>query len=114
MEKIKFLVQGSAAKPYEVEFSKENNRVIATCSCPAGRYSRHCKHRILILANKSKAKDIVSENLEDVKIVSSWIEGTEVEEALNYFIEMQELEKKAKKEAIKAKKYFEKIMSKWI
>ena len=109
MEEISFLVQGSAKEPYQVDFFKEDNKVTATCSCPAGRFSGHCKHRISILTNKPK--DIVSKNLEDVQIVSSWIKGTEIEDALNYFIEMQELEKKAKKEATKAKKYFEKIMS---
>ena len=109
METIKFLVQGSAQEPYKVEFSRENDKITATCNCPAGRYSTHCKHRISILTNNSK--NIVSRNAEDVETISSWIRGTEVEEALNYFLKMQELEKNAKKEANKAKKYFEKIMS---
>lgn len=108
MKKIIFLVQGSAKEPYQVEFFKENNKVTATCSCPAGRYSGHCKHRISILTNKPK--DIVSDNLDDVQIVSSWIKGTEVEDALNYFTEMQRLEQNAKDEAKKAKKLFENIM----
>ncbi len=109
METIKFLVKGSAQEPYNVEFSKENDKITATCSCPAGRYSTHCKHRISILTNNSK--NIVSENAEEVATVFSWIKGTEIEEALTYFLEMQELAENAKKEANKAKKYFEKIMS---
>ena len=107
-EKIIFLVQGSVEEPYEVEFFKKNDRITATCNCKAGRFSGHCKHRISILTNKSK--DIVSDNLDDVQIVSSWIKGTEVEDALNYFIEMQKLEQNAKDEAKKAKKLFANIM----
>ena len=109
-EKIEFLVKGSAKEPYKVEFLKENEKITATCSCPAGRYSGHCKHRISILTNKSKG--VVSENIDDVEKVSSWIKGTEIESALEYFLEMQELEKNAKNETKKAKKIFENIMSK--
>ena len=109
-EEIEFLVQGSASEPYQVIFSKENNKITATCSCPAGKFSGHCKHRVSILTNH--AKDIVSNNKEDVEKISSWIKDTEIESALNYFLEMQELEKNAKKEAKKAKKIFEDIMSK--
>lgn len=109
-EKISFLVQGSAEKPYHVDFFKQGNEVTATCDCRAGQYSGHCKHRVLILTNSSK--NIVSENLEDVTKVSSWIKGTEIESALNYFLEMQELEKNAKSEAKKAKKIFVDIMTK--
>lgn len=94
-EKISFLVKGSAENPYHVNFFKQVNKITATCDCPAGQYSGNCKHRVLILTNSSK--NMVSENLYDVRKVSSWIKGTEIESALNYFLEMQELEKKAKK-----------------
>lgn len=109
-ETILFLVQGSGSEPYNVKFSKIDDRITATCSCPAGQYSGHCKHRIAILTNNSE--NIVSGNKDDVKKVSLWIKGTEIESALDYFLEMQELEKKAKSEAKKAKKLFEKVMSK--
>jgi len=109
-ETIIFLVQGSAKEPYKVKFSKKDQKITATCTCQAGRFSEYCKHRISILTNKSN--DIVSENIEDVQKISSWIANTEIENALNHFIQMQELEKKAKSETKKAKKVFEKIMSK--
>lgn len=109
-EKISFLVQGSSEKPYHVNFFKQGDEITATCDCKAGKFSGHCKHRISILTNSSK--HIVSENLEDVKKVSSWIKGSEIESALNYFLEMQELEKNAKSEAKKAKKIFVDIMTK--
>lgn len=109
-ETIVFLVQGSAKEPYEVKFLKKDQKITATCTCQAGRFSGHCKHRVSILTNKPN--DIVSENIEDVQKISSWIANTEIENALNHFIQMQELEKKAKSETKKAKKIFEKIISK--
>ena len=110
METIEFLVKGSKSEIYNVGFFRENGEVTATCSCKAGRYSSHCKHRISILTNNTE--NIVSDNVGDVKIVSSWIKDTEIESALNYFLEMKKIEEDAKKEAQKAKKYFEKVMSK--
>lgn len=109
-ETVIFLIQGSAKEPYEVKFSKKDQKVIATCTCPAGRFSGYCKHRVSILTNKSNG--IISNNIEDVQKISSWIANTEIENALNHFLRMQELEKKAKSETKKAKNIFEKIMSK--
>ena len=71
--KIKFLVQGSSDEPYDVIFSKEGGRFTASCTCTAGQYGRCCKHRLNILADKRNA--IVSDNLEDVDTVKSWLPG---------------------------------------
>jgi uncharacterized Zn finger protein len=109
-EKIQFLVKGSAKEPYRVQFTNENGKITSTCSCPAGRYSGFCKHRISIFLGESKG--IVSDNTDDIKRVSTWIKDTEIESALQYYIEMKQLEENAKKEAKKAKKLFEDVMSK--
>ena len=108
-QEIRFLVKGSAKEPYTVEFFKEDNNIKTKCSCPAGRYSTPCKHRISILTGNTMG--IVSDNKDDVKKVVTWIENTEIASALDYYLEMKELEKNAKKEADKAKKLFEKVMS---
>jgi len=77
---IEFLVQGSAAKPYETTFTKDGDRLTATCTCPAGEYGQYCKHRFTILKGDSGA--VVSDNKDEVSIVNRWLAGTELEEAI--------------------------------
>ncbi|MGC8775541.1 MAG: hypothetical protein ACP5R6_09830, partial [Chlorobaculum sp.] len=79
------------------------------CSCSAGENGQYCKHRFNILEGITKG--IVSDNLlDDVKIVQSWLSGTDVEAAI---IKMRELESEAeriKKELSAAKKEVAKAM----
>jgi uncharacterized Zn finger protein len=109
MKEISFEVQGSAAEPYSVVFAKwSNTNLSAYCSCPAGENGQYCKHRFNILDGETKG--IVSGNLDDVKIVQSWLTGTDVEQAL---MKMRKLESEAariKKELSAAKKEVAKAM----
>ena len=50
---LEFLVQGSAAKPYQVSFLGEGENLTASCSCPAGRNRRFCKHVAGLLAGQA-------------------------------------------------------------
>jgi uncharacterized Zn finger protein len=103
MEELAFEVQGSAPEPYGVVFVRRSpTKLSAYCSCPAGENGQYCKHRFAILDGIQK--HIVSANVGDVKIVQSWLPGTDVEQAL---LKMRDLEKKAaaiKKELSMAKK----------
>jgi SWIM zinc finger len=100
MQEISFKVQGSASEPYGVIFVKRSDtNLSAYCSCPAGENGQYCKHRFNIL--DGTIKGIVSDNLEDVKVVQSWLSGTDVENAL---IKMHELEAEAEAEAERIKK----------
>ena len=93
MQEITFEVQGSAAEPYFVVFVRRSDtNLSAYCSCPAGENGQYCKHRFNILDGVTKG--IVSNNLDDVKVVQSWLPGTDVEAAL---IKMRELEAEAAK-----------------
>ncbi|MCK8120539.1 SWIM zinc finger family protein [Pseudoalteromonas sp. 2CM32C] len=109
MEEILFEVQGSSEDPYGVVFVKRSeSNLSAYCSCPAGENGQYCKHRFSILDGSTK--NIVSDNHEEVKLVQSWLQGTDVEEAL---LQMRELEAKAaqiKKELAVAKKAVAKAM----
>jgi hypothetical protein len=109
MEKVEFEVQGSAVAPYSVVFLKKNeNDFSANCSCPAGQFGKYCKHRFSILEGQTKG--IVSNNLEKVELVQSWVKGTDVEQAL---IQIRELEIKAaqiKKDLATSKKLIAKAM----
>ena len=93
MLEISFAVQGSAAVPYRVVFVKRSdNKLSAYCSCPAGGNGQYCKHRFNIL--DGQAKGIVSDNLNDVMVVQSWLTATDVEKAL---VKMRKLEAEAEK-----------------
>ncbi len=89
METIIFIVQGSEPEPYTVSFKKNGDNLTAHCTCGAGLHDQWCKHRIRIL--KGENEGIVSNNVNDVLIVTSWLPGTDVEKAL---MEVFEAEKK--------------------
>ena len=104
MEKLKFLVQGSAEKPYEVTFQRDSNNLSAYCSCPAGENGQYCKHRVNIL---SGIKDgIVSNNKPDVEVVALWLPGSDVEKTLHVLKKAEEQFETAKQELSSAKKRF--------
>ncbi|WP_175675452.1 SWIM zinc finger family protein [Burkholderia ambifaria] len=77
METIGFLVQGSAATPYELSFSKDGNTVTAFCTCPAGETGTACKHRLSILAGVKSG--VISDNVDQVQVVASWLPGSNLE-----------------------------------
>jgi uncharacterized Zn finger protein len=80
MEKIQFLVQGSADEPYEVTFLKAGNNLSASCTCAAGQNGQYCRHRFQILVGSSEG--IVSGNINQVPTVVAWLPGTDVAEAM--------------------------------
>ncbi|WP_201068554.1 MULTISPECIES: SWIM zinc finger family protein [Thiorhodovibrio] len=109
MPKILFEVQGSASEPYDVNFVKRtDSNLSAYCSCPAGENGQYCKHRFNILDGIRKG--IVSNNLDDVKIVQSWLVGTDLEEALSKMRKLEIEAARIKKELSTAKKDVSKAM----
>jgi hypothetical protein len=109
MLEISFAVQGSAAVPYKVVFAKRSgNNLSAYCSCPAGDNGQYCKHRFNILDGQTKG--IVSDNLNDVMVVQSWLTGTDVEKALSKMRELEAEAEKIKKALSAAKKEVAKAM----
>ena len=110
---IKFLVKGSAAEPYQTAFDKQGDKIIATCSCPAGvegPLGQVCKHRVRILHGDGDG--IVSTNIEEVRIVQGWIAGTDVEIAVHKLAEGEAELERARKKVAAAKKALAKVMSK--
>ncbi|MGA2151244.1 MAG: SWIM zinc finger family protein [Geobacteraceae bacterium] len=102
MDELRFLVQGSAEAPYRVTFQKNGNNLSAYCTCPAGNNGQYCKHRFNIISGITDG--IVSNNEQDVKIVESWLPGTDVEDALNEVMDAEEQFEKAKHKLSSAKK----------
>lgn len=109
MQKILFKVQGSESDPYDVVFKKQaDGKLSASCSCKSGKIGNSCKHRFNIF--KGITKGIVSDNLEDVEIVLSWLHGTILEEAIIKMYKLESEEKRIKKELEDIKKVVRKVM----
>jgi hypothetical protein len=106
--KITFLVQGSADVPYEVTFYKKNTNLTALCTCHAGIYGRHCKHRINIL--RGSPENIISENVSEIKIIESWLSGSDVEIALKEFVAAEKEFEEKKRNLKKYKKKLARAM----
>ncbi|NTV13660.1 MAG: hypothetical protein HGA96_07000 [Desulfobulbaceae bacterium] len=102
MQEISFKVQGSATEPYDLSFiRRSSSNLSAYCSCPAGENGQICKHRRNIFSGITEG--IVSNNLEDVKTVQSWLCGTDVEVALAKVRKLED-EELAIKNALRAAK----------
>lgn len=104
-----FKVKGSTEEPYEVSFLRRSKtNLSAYCSCPAGKKGMHCKHRLKILLGDSEG--VVSNNIEHVKQVSSWLPGSDVEAILQKVKNLEAESEKIKKEISIAKKALAKAL----
>jgi uncharacterized Zn finger protein len=102
METIDFLVRGSAAKPYELRFTRSGNTINAFCSCPAGDSGTACKHRLSILSGLKGG--VVSDNVELVVTVASWLPGSNIEMRVAELDRAEQEAENAKKAVSAAKK----------
>lgn len=108
MKEIIFEVKGSSEEPYRVTFTKNNKKINAFCTCPAGEIGQYCKHRFAIMAGNVKA--VVSSNKQQVMIVQTWLPGTDIEEALTELAEAEHEHDNAKKRLTAAKKRIARAM----
>jgi len=108
MEEVTFLVQGSALEPYEVKFIKDGNKFTALCTCPAGQNGLHCKHRIGILTGSTQG--IVSDNINQLETVISWLPGSDIEAVLNDVLEAEKVFEESKKILQRLKKKLARVM----
>ena len=76
--------------------------------CPAGEHGQYCKHRFRILSGSKE--NIVGENTEQVKIVQSWLPGSDLEQTLMKLAEAEHEYDHAKKRLSQAKKNVAKAM----
>ncbi len=108
MDNVEFLVQGSSPIPYRVTFQKIGNHLGAFCTCAAGESGQYCKHRFNILY--ALEVGIVSNNLDQVQLVASWLAGSDVEAALGEVAQAEAALEKAKKAVTTAKKKVAAVM----
>ncbi len=99
---LKFQVQGSAPKPYEVSIKKDGNKLTATCNCLAGRNGKYCKHRFELF--KGSPKGVVGGDIDQIPNIPSMLIGTDVEMALNALKEAEKRLDEIKKEIDVARK----------
>ncbi|WP_354004503.1 SWIM zinc finger family protein [Burkholderia ambifaria] len=102
MEKIEFLVRGSATSPYRLNFERHGIQVVAFCSCAAGENGTYCKHRVLILTGTDPG--IVSGNVDQIESVASWLSGSHLALQIEELAEAERSLEQAKAAVAKAKK----------
>ena len=90
-KEITFLVQGSAHDPYTVKFiNRGNGNISAYCNCQAGINGLYCKHRIGIM--RGDPKDVIR-GKENIVTVREWLDGSDIEAALDNVDECEKLTK---------------------
>ena len=102
MEIITFSVQGSAEEAYVVEFRKDGSNLSAYCTCPAGEVGQYCKHRFRIL--EGDIEGVVGGREPEVKMVASWLPGTDVGAAMLELAKAEAIFEQAKKDVSALKK----------
>lgn len=106
---LRFYVKGSQPEPYEVIFYKKGNNFTALCTCPAGVIGTYCKHRFSLISGDING--LVSNNQDEVYILSEWLKETDVESALNAVNEAEKIVEKAKKDLSARKKALARAMN---
>jgi uncharacterized Zn finger protein len=81
MERMEFLVQGSALDPYRVTIERFDNNLNVYCTCGAGSNGQICKHRMRILSGNPDG--LIEANIDHLKHAVDWLVGTDVELALS-------------------------------
>ncbi len=79
---FRFRVEGSEPDPYEVTFVQHSpGNISVYCTCKAGQKGEHCKHRLQLIG--ADVTDLVSDNVDELDVVLSWISGSDIERALD-------------------------------
>lgn len=108
MKEIKFHIRGPAPLPYEVTFIREKDNLTALCTCPAAVDGEYCIHRFRIL--EGEMEGIVEGDKAAVKIVRSWLLGSDVENAMKEVKAAQQAYYEAKKILSNAEKKLARTM----
>lgn len=108
MDRMEFLVQGSADEPYRVTIEKLGNNLNAYCTCAAGANGQYCKHRFRILSGNPEG--ITEGKIENLSAAVDWLVGSDVELALQDLAEAEDSLKAAKRALSVSKKRLSKAL----
>ena len=95
------VISQSTGEIYFIHLYRTENNLTCTCTCPAGRRSTHCKHRLAIL--KGEMHDVDSGDTDRIDEILSLLSGTDVEVEL-HDLQLLEGQKRVLDNQIKAKK----------
>jgi len=87
---------------YDVNFIKNGNRAIITCTCPAGMNRLCCKHRIALIQGDNSS--VISPNKAEVGFIADIIKGSSIETAYNQMLIAEKSYEVAKHGLTKCKK----------
>lgn len=79
MNELHFHVTDASHKPFNVLIRKDGHNLTALCSCSNGKEGL-CQHRLNILCGLTEG--VINARNEDLRQLASWIDGTDVGEAL--------------------------------
>ncbi|HEB28189.1 MAG TPA: hypothetical protein ENI05_10505 [Porticoccus sp.] len=102
--RIVLSVQGSSDEPYEVEFNREGNMVVGSCTCKAGLFGQLCKHRVLLLSGDETY--LPESNITEMKNkLKTLVKGSDLEAELDRVSELSGMKKEIDRELKKRKKH---------
>ena len=108
MEQYKFLVKGNNGN-YEIIFTINNDQLLSTCTCQAGKHGVFCKHRFALL--KGDTTNILSGNETQITRIMDLLKGTKLEKALIQLEVAQNNYDLAYKQLTSAKKILSRTMN---
>ncbi len=107
---IHLMVQADDAGPLEMEFRREGSNMSAFCSCSEDKTTL-CSHRIAILTNNLAGLTLLDGSEKDVEEIIEFMRGTDVERALQAFLEAGQSMQMASKGYYQAKEALEKAVN---
>lgn len=108
--RIVLSVQGSSDEPYEVEFNREGDVVVGSCTCKAGLFGQLCKHRVLLLSGDETY--IPASDFGTVKDqLKALVTGSDLEAELDRIYELSEMKINIDRELKKRKKHMAGLLS---
>lgn len=108
-DSIRVLVQGSEPSPYTLTFAKDGQNLTASCTCRAGEVGIYCKHRISVLTGDWRK--VVGGDIGRLEEIRSWLNGSDVQSALDEVAEKERQLESVKKELKKAKAKLARVLA---
>lgn len=109
MERMEFLVQGSALDPYRVTLERVDNSLKAYCTCAAGSNGQMCKHRMRILQGNSDG--LLGLDVCQLEMAVKWLIGTDAELAIRELADAESAYERSKKNLALAKKRLGRVLT---
>lgn len=112
MASLFFSVRSSSTDEiYRIVAARRGERLVISCTCPAGVAHTYCKHRLSLLAGTGYAAALASGNTTDVELLRQILAGSELELRLKELGAAERAADKAKDALTAARKAVAKAMT---